>query len=207
MAGMDPTGSRGRDRRLGEILVADYHVLEEDVRDALRAQAQGQPDRIGQFLVRRGILSDRDLVTALGHQLRVPVLLGLTRLEVRPDVLQLVPLRCAERKLVIPICVLGVLGARRLVLAMADPTDHAVVEALEGLTGLAIQPAIATEEEIRRAFKVFYLDDQSHADPLEQSGTFESLRQRLHASKSGGTTSMSSVVPLDPVEAGSTVGH
>jgi len=37
-----------------------------DVREALEAQKQGTPDRLGQFLVRRGILSDRDLATALG---------------------------------------------------------------------------------------------------------------------------------------------
>lgn len=55
-------------RPLGEILIQDYHVLDVDVREALEAQKQGTPDRLGQFLVRRGILSDRDLATALGQQ-------------------------------------------------------------------------------------------------------------------------------------------
>ena len=170
-------------KRLGEILVADYHVLDADIRLALQAQAKGASDRLGQFLMRRGILTDRDLATALGQQLGVPVVLSLTRLTIAMEVLQLVPLRCAEKKLVIPISLSGSESHRRLVLAMADPTDHPVIEALEGLTGFAIQPAIATEEEIRRAFKVFYLDDKNHVDLSELSDSIEVMRMRLH----GGT--------------------
>ena len=170
-------------RRLGEILVADYHVLESDVRLAIQAQKQGQPDRLGQFLVRRGILTDRDLVTALGQQLAVPVVLGLPRLDIAADVLQLVPIRCAEKKLVMPVSLIGKTSCRRLVLAMADPTDDSVVEALERLNGFGIVPAIATEEDLRRAFKVFYLGERSHADPAELTGSFEMMRLRLR----GGT--------------------
>lgn len=170
-------------RRLGEILIADYHVLDSDVRDALQAQNQGQPDRVGQFLVRRGILSDRDLATALGQQLGVPVMIGLPRLTVPEEILALVPLRCAEKKLVIPVAVTGS-DPRRLVLAMADPTDVSVIEALEKLTGLPVQPAIATEEDVRRAFKVFYLGERTHADPVELTDSFEVIRTRLRTSDS-----------------------
>lgn len=166
-------------RRLGEILVQDYHVLERDVREAVEAQQQGQPDRLGQFLVRRGILSDRDLATALGQQLRFPVVIGLPRLSVAEDVLKLVPIACAEKKLVIPVAVCGTSPDQRLVLAMADPTDASVVSALEGFTGIPVQPAIATEEDIRRAFKVFYLGELGHADPVELTDSFEVMRTRL----------------------------
>lgn len=177
-------------RPLGEILVQDYHVLDADIRDALDAQKQGTPDRLGQFLVRRGILSDRDLATALGQQLRIPVMIGLPRLTVSDGVLGLVPVACAEKKLVIPV---SVAGGDRLVLAMADPTDRSAIVALEQLTGLTIQPAIATEEDIRRAFKVFYLGEVGHADPVELTDSFEVMRTRLRTS--GGSTSLSLDAP------------
>lgn len=188
-------------RPLGEILVRDYHVLDADVREALEAQAQGTPDRLGQFLVRRGILSDRDLATALGQQLRIPVMIGLPRLTVTEDVLALVPASCAEKKLVIPIAVTGDDADRRLVLAMADPTDRSALEALERLTGFAVQPAIATEEDIRRAFKIFYLGELGHADPSELTDSFEVLRTRLRTSSSGSTNasvSLSLDAPRSP---------
>lgn len=175
-------------RPLGEILVQDYHVLDMDVREALEAQKQGTPDRLGQFLVRRGILSDRDLATALGQQLRIPVMIGLPRLSVPESVLGLVPVACADKKLVIPV---GVSGGDRLVLAMADPTDRSAITALEQLTGLTVQPAIATEEDIRRAFKVFYLGEVGHADPAELTDSFEVMRTRLR------TTGTSSSFSLD----------
>ena len=165
-------------RQLGEILTEDYHVLEKDLREALQAQSLGH-ERLGQYLVRKGILSDRDLATALGQQLGVPVVIGLPRLHVSDEVLAFVPMRCAEKKLVIPVALDGNASGRRLILAMADPTDTSVIDALEGLTGFRIQPAIATEEEIRRAFKVFYLGERGHADPLELSGSFEMMRRRL----------------------------
>lgn len=178
-------------RPLGEILVQDYHVLDGDVREALEAQGQGIPDRIGQFLVRRGILSDRDLATALGQQLRIPVMIGLPRLTVPEDVLALVPASCAEKKLVIPIAVAGTEAERRLVLAMADPTDRSAIDALQRLTGFEVQPAIATEEDIRRAFKIFYLGEVGHADPSELTDSFEVLRTRLRTS--GGTAPSASL--------------
>ena len=183
-------------RRLGEILVQDYHVLEGDVREALEAQKQGQPDRLGQFLVRRGILTDRDLATALGQQLRIPVMIGLPRLSVADDVIKLVPVACAEKKLVIPVAVTGTGPDRRLVLAMADPTDESVISALEGFTGIPVQRAIATEEDIRRAFKVFYLGEVGHADPTELTDSFEVMRTRLRTN--GSSLSLS----LEPFDAG-----
>ena len=179
-------------RRLGEILVQDYHVLDGDVREAIAAQKQGTPDRLGQFLVRRGILTDRDLATALGQQLSIPVMLGLPRLSVTEDVIKLVPIACAEKKLVIPVAVSGTEADRRLVLAMADPTDESVITALEGFTGLTIQRTIATEEDIRRAFKVFYLGEAGHADPVELTDSFEVMRTRLRTNGSSLSLSLES---------------
>lgn len=188
-------------RPLGEILIQDYHVLDVDIREALEAQKQGTPDRLGQFLVRRGILSDRDLATALGQQLRIPVVIGLARRNVPEAVLTLVPVACAEKKLVIPVAA----DAVRLVLAMADPTDRSVIAALEQLTSLAIQPAIATEEDIRRAFKVFYLGEVGHADPVELTDSFEVMRTRLRTS--GGSISLSLDAPIGTVNKASHSGE
>ena len=191
----------GRRPKLGEILVEDYRVAPEDVESALRAQ-RFSTERIGRLLVRMGVLSERDLVTALGQQLRVPVVIGLPRLTIREDVLMLVPMRIAERKLVIPVDILEAGAERFLVLAMADPTDESVVESLQGLVGLSVQRAIVPEEDVRRALKVFYLDEPIHRDPDEITGTFERLRQRLHEASLPSPphgTRLSGLVPRDPI--------
>lgn len=191
----------GSDRRpLGAILVGDYRIAPEDVESALASQRHST-ERIGRILVRMGALSERDLVTALGQQLGVPVVLGLARLTIPEDVLMLVPMRVAERKLVIPVEVVD----GHLVLAMADPTDASAVQALEGLAGLSIERAIAPEEDLRRALKVFYLNEPIHRDPEEITGTFERLRQRLHEASVSSRTS--GAIPAEPVDQNASTAH
>jgi type IV pilus assembly protein PilB len=202
--------------RLGEILVEDYRLLPADIDAALRAKRPGE--RIGEILVRMGLLSERDLVTALGQQLRIPVLVGLPRREVPEEILALVPLRTAERKLILPV---AIEPPKTLVVAMADPTDAKTIAMLQGLCGFTVQPAIAPEEEIRRALKVFYFQETAHRDPQEITDSFEALRSRLHdptsvsslgsmvgpgATKSSSVSVGASVPEDDPVHTGSTVG-
>jgi hypothetical protein len=131
-------------------------------------------------MVRMGVVSDRELVTALAQQLECPVVLGLPRLQIEADILALAPVGIAEKKLVIPIAVNGRSTARCLILAMADPTDQAVIAAVEQFSGMDVLPAIAPEEDLRRAFKVFYLDEPVHRDMVTASQSMESLRAHMH---------------------------
>src|SRR5438105_2337706 len=105
--------------RLGEILVEDYRLLPAEIDAALSAKRPGE--RLGEILVRMGMITERDLVTALGRQLGIPVLLGLARRSVPEEVLALVSLSVAERKLIVPV---EIAPPNLLVVAMADPTDR-----------------------------------------------------------------------------------
>lgn len=189
-------------RRLGDILVADYRVIREDIDAAIADQRTCE--RIGTLLVRMGVLGERDLVTALGQQLEIPIVLGLPRLTIEEDVLALVPMRMAERKLVIPVSMTRTVNhGGGLVLAMADPTDRSAVLALEGLIGFEVFPSIAPEEDVRRALKVFYFREPLHRDLGEVSSSMEMMRARLL----GHSTSASSSpgpIPVDPDGAPST---
>jgi type IV pilus assembly protein PilB len=207
-------GSYGR--KLGEILVEDYRVLEGDIEQALASQKY-VPDRLGALMVRMGVLSGRDLVTALGQQLGCPVVLELPRLEIGEDLLQLVPIRTAEKKLVVPIAISGKSTARCLILAMADPTDRATVDAVERMSGFDVLPAIAPEEDVRRALKVFYFSAPQR-DMVEVSESFELIRAQMHERTGAGNSAPShprnqstrqhespvGAVPADPSEHQST---
>lgn len=189
----------GSRRQLGQILVEDYRVLREDVTKALGSQKY-VPDRLGALLVRMGVLSERDLVTALAQQLGCPVVLELPRLTIDEEILQLVPMRTAERKLVIPVALSGRSTARCLILAMADPTDRVTVDAIERITGFDVLAAIAPEEDLRRALKVFYFSAPQR-DMVEVSESFELIRAQMHERTGPGNRM---VVPLGPIEHAST---
>lgn len=187
-------------RRLGDILVEDYRVIRGDIDAAIADQRTCE--RIGSLLVRMGILGERDLVTALGQQLEIPVVLGLPRLTIEDDVLALVPMRMAERKLVIPVSMVRSHGGG-LVLAMADPTDRSAVQALQGLIGFEVFPSIAPEEDVRRALKVFYFREPLHRDLGEVSTSMEMMRARLLGHSTSASSSLGPI-PVDPDGAPST---
>ena len=193
-------------RKLGEILVEDYRVLAEDIEQALAAQRY-VPDRLGALMVRMGVLSERDLVTALGQQLGCPVVLELPRLLIPDELLQMVPIRTAERKLVIPVAISGKSTARCLILAMADPTDRATVDAIERMTGFDVLRAIAPEEEVRRALKVFYFSAPQR-DMNEVSESFELIRAQMHERTGPGSAASGrpgrGAIPTSPIEHAST---
>ena len=143
--------------RLGEILTKDYRVPEEAVLRAIHFQrTSGTSLRIGEILVKLNVLPRRELLAAIGQQLGVPVVVGLARMPVPSALLTLVTRTFAETRCVVPVGVQGPEGARRLLLAMADPTDGITIDVVERATGCEVIPVIALEEEIRDAIRMFY---------------------------------------------------
>lgn len=135
----------------------DYRVPEEAIRRALHFQrTSGTTLRIGEILVKLNVLPRRELLAALGQQLGVPCVVGLARMPVPSGLLTLVTRTFAETRRVVPVGVSGPEGARRLLLAMADPTDSVTIDVVERATGTEVIAVVALEEEIREAIERFY---------------------------------------------------
>jgi len=130
-----------------------------------------------------GAIGEMDLVTALAQQLGLTVALDLSRLDLDEAVLALVPVDLAEKRLLVPMELIG--DPPGLLVAMADPLDAGSIGKVEKITGRRVHPAVAAEEEIRRALKVFYSPGgRALQDPAEYSISMENLRRR-HRTKSG----------------------
>lgn len=143
--------------RLGQILTTDYRVPEEALARALHFQrTSGTSLRIGEILVKLKVLPRRELLAAIGQQLQIPVVVGLARMPVPGSLLKLVTRTFAETRRVVPVGVSGPEGARRLLLAMADPTDAVTIDVVERASGAEVVAVIALEEEIAEAIEVFY---------------------------------------------------
>lgn len=145
--------------RLGEILTKDYRVPEEAVLRAIHFQrTSGTSLKLGEILVKLNALPRRELLAALGQQLGVPVVVGLARMPVSSGLLTLITRNFAETRCVVPVGVQGPEGARRLLLAMADPTDAITIDVVERACGCEVIPVIALEEEILDAIRTFYAE-------------------------------------------------
>src|SRR5690348_9113509 len=87
--------------RIGEILVRDGLVTREQLERALD-DARASGTRVGFSLVKLGFIAEQDLALALARQHQVPAV-DLERVKLDPKLLKLVPADLALRHLVIPV--------------------------------------------------------------------------------------------------------
>lgn len=137
--------------KIGELLVRAGHIGLGELQDGLAAQRRWGV-RLGQALIRRGVLSAPDLLSELARQHGVPAVHLATRV-VRPSVLELVPRELITSRRVLPVAHAN-RGARGLlVVATSEPQDRAVAEALEVATGMEVRFVLADERELREAIE------------------------------------------------------
>ena len=109
-------------KKLGEILVEKGLITQKQILTALKKQKK-EGGRLGSILVELGYISDDDLISVLSEQFGVPAV-DLGNIEVDEKVLKLIPQHIAERLNVFPLKREG----KILHLAMANPADIYTVE-------------------------------------------------------------------------------
>ncbi len=161
------TAAAGGDR-LGEILLREGLVTREQLAQAL-AEQKNTKHRLGYVLVKLGLVQELEITKVLARQYRMPAV-DLTRFEVDPKIIKLVPAEMATKSVVLPLKREG----RTLTVAMADPTDHGLLEDLKFITRFDLFPVIAGEYTLRNLIEKHYeSSDQQLATLLkdmEESG-------------------------------------
>jgi type IV pilus assembly protein PilB len=161
------TAPAGGDR-LGEILLREGLVTREQLGQALTEQ-RNTKHRLGYVLVKLGLVQELEITKVLARQYRMPAV-DLTRFEVDPKIIKLVPAEMATKSIVLPLKREG----RTLTVAMADPTDHGLLEDLKFITRFDLFPVIAGEYTLRNLIEKYYeSSDQQLATLLkdmEESG-------------------------------------
>jgi type IV pilus assembly protein PilB len=102
-------------------------------------------------LVKLGLVQELEITKVLARQYRMPAV-DLTRFEVDPKIIKLVPAEMATRSIVLPLKREG----RTLTVAMADPTDHGLLEDLKFITRFDLFPVIAGEYTLRNLIEKHY---------------------------------------------------
>ncbi|BDG29572.1 GspE/PulE family protein [Thermus thermophilus] len=128
--------------KLGELLLDLGYITEDQLKAALEEQER-TGDLLGQILLRRGYIKEQDLVRALADQQRAP-LIHPAQTPLDPQALRLLDPRFAREKRVLPFKVEG----NRLHVAMAHPSDLALLDELRFRTGKEIVPYLAPDREI-----------------------------------------------------------
>ncbi len=143
------TAAAGGDR-LGEILLREGLVTREQLAQAL-AEQKNTKHRLGYVLVKLGLVQELEITKVLARQYRMPAV-DLSRFEVDPKIIKLVPADMATKSVVLPLKREG----RTLTVAMADPTDMGLLEDLKFITRFDLFPVIAGEYTLRNLIERHY---------------------------------------------------
>jgi len=136
--------------RLGELLVKRNFITADQLKKTLDEQRL-KGGRLESNLVRLGYIREDELLSFLSAQYRVPSV-KLSKIEINPNVIKLVPSSISKKYLIIPINRVG----PKLTLAMADPSNIIVIDEIKFMTGFNVEPVVASEVEIVDEIKKYY---------------------------------------------------
>lgn len=137
--------------KLGEWLVSKGKITEEQLARALQDKTFFN-ERLGTSLLKFGYIDEDTLGEYLADESRTRYCPPARLQNLSPDVVAAVPPRIAAKYLVMPIGI----ESRKLQLAMRDPRDLLALDEIAFLTGLPIEPYVASEFRIQQALERYY---------------------------------------------------
>ena len=142
------------DTRLADFLLEQRLISKEQLQKALEVQAD-EGGHLGEVLVRKGLVSEDDVAFAISGQFNVPLLSSKTG-AIRPaenqDLEKLISRHFALRNTILPLSRDG----GTLTCVMFDPLDFMLIDELRKITGLEVDPVVATKSDIVRTIEEFY---------------------------------------------------
>lgn len=150
---------------LGEVLLREGLVTQSQLRSALNEQKQ-TAHSLGRVLVEKGIISEdvRTSVLKKAFGLRT---IDLKNVEFDPLLTVMIPSAFAQKHRILPV---RQEGDGILVVAMEDPSDMMVLDAVKNQVGMRIRPYIANSQELADALIELYHGDGAPKPAAESSG-------------------------------------
>ncbi|ODM28019.1 type II secretion system protein E [Clostridium sp. Bc-iso-3] len=147
--------------KIGNILVRSGVITQEQLDNALSIQSK-TGELIGKILVGEGYIDRKSLYEFLQKQMGVEFV-DIEGIEIDEDVIRLVSVNLARAHKVIPIE--SVDG--NLKVAMSDPMNIFSIDDLRLTTGLEIIPCLADEEQILLQLEKYYGKDSKKREPKD----------------------------------------
>jgi len=150
-------------QRIGQILVDRGIVTEKQVKEALE-QAKIQGGALGQMLIQLGYAAEDDVVHALAEQAGMEVM-DLEKLDaISSDVLDKVSPSLAKIYRIVPVKLEG----ETLTVAMADPLNVNALDDLRLMLDVDVIGAVSSESAVDNAIDKFYADRRESVDEILQ---------------------------------------
>ena len=184
--------------KLGEILLEQNLITAQQLNQAIAIQKK-ERGRLGEILIKMGILSEEDIIAALGTQMKIPYSTrenNLLKPETDQNLDKLVSHDFAKTNLVLPLSKKN----NVLTCAVSDPVDLLMTDNLKMVTGCEINLVIATRTDLIPAIQNFYTIARSrilsNPEP-EQAQTDESKNTAAAKQQTGSGVPMKQ--PQEPL--------
>ncbi len=174
--------TKKRVKLLGRILVDNRIISNEELQDALQSQ-KGSPLRLGQILIKKGLATEEQILTALGEHYGIESRMHLD-FEDTEDIFGKIPVHFLNKNKIVPfkkegdIIYVGIVDALNIQplddLKMLFPQCH-------------FEPVLTREEEIQRIIHSHFdiLKDETTDDVIEdlEESDFEILTSQVSETK------------------------
>lgn len=141
-------------KRLGEILLDEGVITPKQLADVLEDQKR-YGGKLGNILLERRIISEKDFFMALTSQLGIPAV-DFSKSTIPETVIKSITQELAEKYTIFPVALKRTPQGTFLVLAMADPTNVEIQDEVRFTTGYKVEPALSLEGTIEYVIRDYF---------------------------------------------------
>jgi hypothetical protein len=146
---------------LGLLMLSRGPLNKDQLKTALLTQRREPSDKIGKWLQRLGYVTEKQVVAALALQWGTPVLVFPE--EIAPQ--SAIPWELLNALRIMPVRLAPTQGT--LYVAFSDPVDHAVLRAIEQMTGWSASPCIVSDTVMDRLLSKMHSSERDYAHTFE----------------------------------------
>jgi type II secretion system protein E len=165
--------------QLGQVLVLEGKLDPDDLELALREHHKTN-ERVGNILVKMGLVSEEDVLRALAEQLQLPFV-RLTDVQIPKEIIEKIPAKLVSHYHLVPLEQTN--GTLRV--AVSDPLDVHTLDDLRVILQMEVEPVVAPPKDINEAIKRYYgigadtveelIEEQGGETTIEVDRTIEDI--------------------------------
>lgn len=163
-------------KRIGDILVEEGILTEEQLEEALKA-AKAENKKIGEAITDLGFATEQDIAEALSSQLGFEYV-NLSTVHIPDNVLSLINESVLRKHLMIPYAFVPN-TINQVKVAMVDPMDMSAIDDFSIVTNLLVVPSVATTRDILIVLDRYYGDTETIKAAQEYAREREDLAAKL----------------------------
>jgi type IV pilus assembly protein PilB len=181
--------------KIGEVLVERGIITQKQLDQALDYQ-RSIGGKLGTILVKLRFVKEEQLTSLLADQQALSSV-KLADIEVTKELMDLIPREIVEKHEVIPVKKEG----GTLTVAMSDPTDFPTIEEIRFVSGLAIEAVLITRSEAQKAINQYFYGGGSEGAVTASSRGKASLHDITRQARGQGKPSVAPGGTIDDIDA------